>query len=398
MHVKSILSRWLGDRTVIGHAARLSALVRVVQALLVGGKIVISQLGRYREGDAHVKHHIKAVDRLVGNRHLQQEELGIYRAIAHSVLAGVAHPVLLIDWSDFECGGARQWAMIQAAVPLGGRAVVIFSRVFPFKRYNSPGAHREFLSSLKSILPQGCQPTLVTDAGFRGPWFRAVEAHGWHWVGRIRNTIKYLNPETGRWRFVDSLYKRATAVTQYIGNVLLSRRHSYSLHLYLVRAYAPARGGRRGKDHNNANANLYRRLYRAPWLLATSLPHQRGSERRIKQLYATRMQIEQTLRDSKSHRFGFGLRYARSGNAKRIQILLLIAALASWILWLAGLAGRSLNLARHFQANTVRCRNVLSTPYLGRQLILKRVVQLTKTSLDNAFVQLKELTYATQMR
>jgi len=49
-------------------------------------------------------------------------------------------------------------------------------------------------------------------------------------------------------------------------------------------------------------------------LLATSLPHKPGSERRIKQLYAARMQIEETLRDGKSHRFGFGLRYARSGS------------------------------------------------------------------------------------
>lgn len=28
---------------------------------------------------------------------------------------------------------------------------------------------------------------LVTDAGFRGPRFRAVEAMGWHWLGRLRN-------------------------------------------------------------------------------------------------------------------------------------------------------------------------------------------------------------------
>lgn len=27
----------------------------------------------------------------------------------------------------------------------------------------------------------------MTDAGFRGPWFRAVEAMGWHWLGRLRN-------------------------------------------------------------------------------------------------------------------------------------------------------------------------------------------------------------------
>jgi hypothetical protein len=28
---------------------------------------------------------------------------------------------------------------------------------------------------------------VITDAGFRAPWFRAVEAMGWHWIGRVRH-------------------------------------------------------------------------------------------------------------------------------------------------------------------------------------------------------------------
>ncbi len=393
MHVKPILSRWLEQRSAIGHAARVLALVRVVQALVVCGTAVIAQLGRHRAGSAHVKHHIKAVDRLMGNRHLHREEPAIYRAIAHSFLAGQAEPVLLIDWSDFECGNGRQWSMIQAAVPTGGRALVIYSRVFPFKRYNSPRAPREFLLGLRSVLPEGCRPIIVTDAGFRGPWFRFVETLGWNWVGRIRNTIKYLNPETGRWCLTTSLYKHATTVTRYIGHVLLSPRNRYAFHLYLVRAYAPLRPGRRKKDHGNMNANLYRRLHRAPWLLATSLPHRPGSERRIKRLYAKRMQIEETLRDTKSPRFGFGLQYARSGNANRIQVLVLITALATLALWLAGLVGRALDLARHFQANTIRTRYVLSTPCLGRQLLLREVFPLPLSRLDDAFEELRCLAH-----
>jgi len=51
------------------------------------------------------------------------------------------------------------------------------------------------------------------------------------------------------------------------------------------------------------------------------LPHQKGSARRIKQLYALRMQIEETFRDMKSHRWGFGLRYARCSDARRFEIL-----------------------------------------------------------------------------
>lgn len=391
MHVEKVLSRWLEQRTVVGHSMRAAALTRTVQALVFGGKAALTQLGRSRAGNAHVKHHIKAVDRLLGNQRLHAECLGIYRAIAKTLFAGTARPVLTVDWSDFECGGSRKWALIQAAVPIGGRAVVVYSRVFPFKRYNSPSAHREFLQGLKLVLPDECQPTVVTDAGFRGPWFRAVEALGWDWVGRIRNKIKYLNEQTGRWCFTDSLYALATPVTRYVGNVLLSQRRGYSFDLYLVRAHAPARGGRRKSNNRRPNAKMYRKLHRAPWLLGTSLPFEPGAERRIKNLYATRMQIEETLRDGKSHRFGFGLRYARSGSPHRIEILLLLVALATLVLWLVGLAGRARNLARRLQANTVSDRLVLSTPFVGRLLLVRRLADFPASALEQSLAQLRAL-------
>jgi len=114
----------------------------------------------------------------------------------------------------------------------------------------------------------------------------------------------------------------------------------------------------------------------------------------IKQLYATRMQIEETLRDAKSHRFGFGLRYARSRSAARIQVLLLIVALATLVLWLVGLAGRVLNLARHQQANTVTKHSVLSTPLLGRQLLLRGLANFPTALIDEALAQLRQLVAA----
>ena len=116
---------------------------------------------------------------------------------------------------------------------------------------------------------------------------------------------------------------------------------------------------------------MYRRLHRAPWLLATSLPHERGSERRIMQTYCLRMQIEETFRDLKCHRWGFGLRYARCNGAKRLETLLLLGALATLVAWLVGLAGRAMQWHRHLQANTERRREVLSTFFIGRQLLLR---------------------------
>jgi hypothetical protein len=237
-----------------------------------------------------VKHQIKAVDRLLGNEHLQRERDGIYRAIAGTLLLGNKRPVILVDWSDLELG--RQWVMLKAAVPVGGRAISLYERVFPFKRYNSPGAHREFLQALRAILPEGCQPIIVTDAGFRGPWFREVESYGWDWVERIRNKIKYYREETGRWCFTNSLYPEATSEPRYVGEVALSRRHQYRFRLYLVRAHKPRIGRPPRRGPTRSGETMYRRLHRAPWLLATSLPHDPSSPRRIMRLYAQRMQMD----------------------------------------------------------------------------------------------------------
>lgn len=94
MHVKQLLSGWPEQRTVVGHAMRATALVRVLQAVVPGSKATTSQLGRSRAGTVQVKHHIKAVDRLFGNRDLHRVCSRIYRAIAETLLSGVRNPPL----------------------------------------------------------------------------------------------------------------------------------------------------------------------------------------------------------------------------------------------------------------------------------------------------------------
>jgi Transposase DDE domain len=391
MHATGLLAHWLAQHTVVGHCTRQAALLKLVQALLGGSKLSLTELGRHRSGDAYTKHHIKAADRLLGNRHLHAERDGIYRAIARTLLAGIKRPLILVDWSDADL--RRRWLMIKAAVAVGGRAVSVYEKVYPMKRYNSPKTHREFLLALKTMLPEGCNPIIVTDAGFRGPWFKAVEAHGWDWVGRIRNKIKYYREDTGRWHYTDSLYKQATARVRHIGEVSLSPRHGYRFRMYLVRAYKPRVGRPPRTRPQGGRVRQYRRLHRAPWLLATSLHHGRGSSRWIKDLYAQRMQIEETFRDTKSHRWGFGLNHARCNDGRRLEVLLLIGALASLVLWLVGLHGRLLDWVRRLQANTETRKPVLSTVFVGRQLLRRPDLHLSKTDLQLALGELRRMIF-----
>jgi hypothetical protein len=369
MHVK-ILSQWLAGRGVIGHAARTAVLLRGVTAVLKGGRLALTHLGRHLPGSAQVKHQIKALDRLLGNRHLSRERDGIYRAMAETLLRGKTRPIVVIDWSDAQPG--RKWVMLKAALPVEGRAISLYERVFPMSRYNSPGANREFLASLRAILPEKCRPIVVTDAAFRSPWFREVESYGWDWVGRVRSNTKYYRNETGRWCWTRSLYRGCQA------------------RLYLVREHQVRRGRpRRRRGPRRPNEPIYRRSHREPWLLATSLPHGHDSAHQITRLYALRMQIEETFRDLKCHRWGFGLCYSRCNDLRRIQCLLLLGALATLLSWLVGFAARSRNLHRQLQANTERRRPVLSLFFVGRELLRRPELAPPPSALRRALATLR---------
>jgi len=389
MHPTSLLNSWLERNAVIGHRARHFALLRVVEALLSGGKLALTHLGRARPGNAFIKHHIKAVDRLLGNPHLHRERRGIYAALCSMLLAHAERPIIVVDWCDCELG--RELLILKAALPIGGRAFSLYEEVHPLRRYNNPHTHRRFLHRFHQMVPANCIPIIVTDAGFRGPWFRDVEALGWDWIGRIRNSIKYLNPETQRWCDIRSLYREATPQVRHLGLLCLSPRHRYQFRLYLVRAYQRRPGRPRKRKLYSSNDKLYRRLHRAPSLLATSLPHHRGAGNLIKRAYTRRMEIEETFRDLKSHRWGFALRYAQTKSPTRLEMLLLIALLATFVLWLLGLATKARRWERHFQTNTERRRSALSTVFLGREVLRNHRLKLTPDEIARSLQSLKSL-------
>src|SRR4029078_3940745 len=70
----------------------------------------------------------------------------------------------------------------------------------------------------------------------------------------------------------------------------------------------------------------FRTSARDPWLLATAL-HLYASA--LVALYATRMQIEESFRDAKNHRFGWSLGHVRTASIHRAHVLLLLGPLAN---------------------------------------------------------------------
>ncbi len=386
MHAQKLLHKMLHNSGAIGHVMRLRALLKGVDGLLRGGKLSLTHLGRHLPTDAHEKHNIKCIDRLLGNPWLHQERQAVYGVLARWVISASSRPVIVVDWSD--CTEGRDALMLTASVPVAGRALPIYEEVHPLSDYNTSRVHESFLAHLKAILPPNCRPILITDAGFRGPWFQAVERLGWDWVGRIRTQVQYMLDETGPWRSIQALYTEATSKICYVGAGYLSREKPYAAHLYLVKK-KPSQSGKSAGHHGaNTVAQRCRKQYKDPWLLATSLPHDSKAARRIEKLYALRMTIEETFRDLKNPRWGLGLRYARTRHVPRMGILLLIGTLALYATWVAGLIGQTRQWSRYFQANTEQRRNVLSIFFLGQRILQQQRFTLSPKDINRAITAL----------
>ncbi|QIB08194.1 hypothetical protein GZ982_26855 [Pseudomonas fluorescens] len=77
------------------------------------------------------------------------------------------------------------------------------------------------------------------------------------------------------------------------------------------------------------------------------------------------MQIEEGFRDVKSEHLGLGLNLHRSHCPRRIEVLLLIATLANYLIFLTGLLARESKLEQRYQSNSLKDRRVLSLWRLG---------------------------------
>ena len=80
----TLINDVLGPCLEFVHATRYACLLSMVQALLRGGRLSASGLGRSLDGPGAQKHDIKKVDRTLGNKHLQTETTEIFGVLARA--------------------------------------------------------------------------------------------------------------------------------------------------------------------------------------------------------------------------------------------------------------------------------------------------------------------------
>jgi len=389
MHARKIVDGFLGACLSCLHAKQAEAVKVAVCSALEGGRLSLSQLARSTTSATAMRHRIKRIDRLLGNKALHAARAAIYHGVAEQWLAGIAQVLVVIDWSDVTTD--QQWHLLRASVAVEGRSVTLYEEVHPQRKYGDRGVHRRFLARLARLLPADCAPIIMTDAGFRSTWFDLVAQRRWQWVGRIRG--KDMVSMAGcPWRRCSEVYVEATSQVQEFANARYVRSHPTACRLVLVKREAKGRSRRTrlGKRSRARTSLKAARSGREPWLLACSPGLAHLSPEAIVTLYAQRMRIEQSFRDAKNERGGMGLSASRSRSGKRLEMLLLIGHLTGWLMRLIGECAQQCQMQLQFQSVGRLDHKEISVITLARRVIDAGGDWLRRLHLADALPALRE--------
>jgi hypothetical protein len=373
MHVEKILYQIL--ETAI-HKTRIKSLLPVLTAIVTSKQLRLTALGRSLNTPGKERAGIRRIDRLLGNAYYQSNSIEIYKAITGRVVGNQKCPAILVDWtglpnSEYTAKKGEHYAL-RASLIAEGRSITLYDEVHSKKKAGNNKVHQNFLKNLKLVLPEGCCPCLVTDAGFKNPWFKAVSDLGWNYVGRVRGVVNY-NDGDG-FESIKNLFGKASTTPKLFGEVMLAKNNPFKTNLYMYKHKLKGRQKltKRGIKVKDKHYEQHSNGYREPWILVSSLSGYSAAQKVVKK-YKCRMSTEENFRDMKSVAFGFSMKENITINEERYIVWLLISTLASLIAWIVGYAAEKINLHYDFQANTYRHRRVLSFFYLGCQIIRKKI-------------------------
>jgi hypothetical protein len=241
-----------------------------VRAAIFGSRLMLSDLGRGLRRPTAIKHNIKRVDRLLGNAKLHAEAAQVYEMFARHCLLDMHMPLIMVDWSDLRAD--RRWQLLRASVALEGRSVTLYEEVHPLSQMASRAVHKRFMARFCAMLPLGCRPIVITDAGFRSPWFQLIEKSGWHFLGGIRNRDIVRPIEAQAWTGCKQLYAKASSVAQALGRYAYVRSNPVICDLVLIKRTPQGRHKNSvfGINVRSRHSLKQSRASREPWLLTAA--------------------------------------------------------------------------------------------------------------------------------
>lgn len=242
------------------HKKRLDSLLTVTQVLIEDGKLSIAHLGNKIINKTTPKHNIKKVDRLIGNHKLEVKK--IYCALSQSLLLSMKSVVLLVDWSIYE---NKKFHVLQASLVADGRSLPFYRDVYDITTgsFSQTQAEDDFLDTLSQCIPNHIeQVTIITDAGFKTPWFKKIHSLGWYFISRLRGTMQVKLETETIWKDAKQFYSKANYKAKCLGKVTVgkgrSRKHIITAGLYVY--FNPKKNR---ESHNKRYSKSINELYKA---------------------------------------------------------------------------------------------------------------------------------------
>ena len=288
--------------------SQVKTLSVLVYAAMATVRLTIAGLGRTlaRQRGQSAKHCIKRVDRFLGNKRI---EPGIAMSGWIRWLAQPGRRLLIsMDWVDI-----RQWHCLVLAARMHGRAIPLLWAVYRPEQLHKSQNNLEYglLRLLKSHLPKDAHVVILADRGFgRTEMGRVCQRLGLDYIIRIRPDV-WIDHRDFTGKLLDLPIRRGTQ--RVLRNVAYRKERPVEQHV----------------------AVLWLTKNDQPWFLMTNLP--RLQAKKLSRIYGRRMTIEEYFRDCKSKRNGYALRLTMIQDQHRLERLLLVLAMAYWILLAVGL-------------------------------------------------------------
>lgn len=366
MRTKELCHKLLSKTSI--HQKRISVISEIVETILESKELGVTQVGRKMNNHCQTRSNIRKVDRLYSNIHLPKEHEVISQCLSEWLIVN-PKPLLVVDGSKIS---NSQWYLLRASLVAQGRAICIFEMIYTQRENASLRLYKRFLRKLNGILPSSCKPILITDAEFRGPWFKAVTALGWDYVGRLRGDRKCAL-EREKFTSLENIRKQATNQSTYLGYGFLNIQHPQAGYFYSYKAPSKGRHAhtRSGCHSDTEKSRKQAKAAKEPWIIFSSL---KQSPSQIIKAYGYRMTIEENFRDLKSGRYGLGLEMTHSKHKNRYQVMLILAMLAAVIAYLIGFVAEHHHVHYQFQSNSVKNKRVLSRFFLGCEIIYRNLI------------------------
>lgn len=315
------------------HAKRVLSLSNAVQGVLHGTSLAIHAIGHGLSvaNGTTSKHAIKQVDRMLSNSKIVVWDFFL-RWIPY-VISSRKEIMVAMDWSDFALDD--QTTLSIQLLTSHGRSTPLLWKTY---RKSTLKTHQreyenELLEHLRKSIPDDVQVTVVADRGFASEAvYEIILSHKFDYIIRFKG-----------WTYVED----CNGVTKKAEDWLNESGKARTLRdTKLTDKKIPV-----------STITCYRESgMKDDWCIASSRKDMAGNA--LIKLYAKRWSIECSFRDLKNDRFGFGLENVRTRACDRRDRLLLLGAVAVFLLTLLGAAGESIGYQRMLFASSSKKRQL----------------------------------------